>query len=377
MASIRIRSSLGTYRVVCERGAAARIRSLISQLGDSTDVLFLSSPRVWKNCGKRVMASIRGRRKPAAILFDDREREKRLATVERIARELSRAGADRRAILVAVGGGVVGDVAGFVAATYLRGVRLVHIPTTLVAQVDSSIGGKTGVNLPEGKNLIGAFYPSKLVIADPDLLNSLPHREYRSGLYEVIKYAVIADPDLFYYLWEKMSALLRRDQAALAYVIPRCIRIKARIVEEDERENGLREILNFGHTYGHALEAYTGYRRFLHGEAVAWGMIAATMLAIVRRRLSMLDGFAIIRQIGAVGPLPTPPRIPATLLGRLLAGDKKSRGGKVHWVLPRHIGKVDRNMTLDPKLVEKFVPAVSWIAKEVEPGILARDRRLA
>lgn len=377
MASIRIRSSAGTYRVVCERGAAARIRPLLSQLGDSTGAFFLSSPRAWKNCGKRVLASFRGRKKPTVILFDDREREKRLGTVERIARELVRAGADRRAILVAVGGGVVGDVAGFVAATYVRGVRLVHIPTTLVAQVDSSIGGKTGVNLPEGKNLVGAFYPPKLVIADPDLLNSLPHREYRSGLYEVIKYAVIADPQLFYYLWQKMPALLRRDPAALAFVIPRCIRIKTRIVEKDERESGLRQILNFGHTYGHALEAYTGYRRFLHGEAVAWGMIAATTLALVTYRLSMLHGFVIIRQIGTVGPLPAPPRIPAATFRCLLAGDKKSRGGKTLWVLPRRIGKVDRNVFVDQKVVQKFAPALRRILEEVEKGILGRVQRRA
>lgn len=311
------------------------------------------------------------------VLFDDAEKAKRLSTVEGISRRLVRAGADRRSIVVAVGGGVVGDVAGFVAATYLRGVRLVHVPTTLVAQVDSAIGGKTGVNLPEGKNLVGAFYPPKLVIADPDLLDTLPHRDYRSGVYEVIKYAVIADPQLFFYLWQKMPALLRRDPAALAYVIPRCIRIKARIVEKDERESGLRQILNFGHTFGHALEAFTGYQRFLHGEAVAWGMIAATAFALASKRLSLRDGFGIISLIGAVGPLPALPGIPAAKLRRLLAGDKKSRGGQVNWVLPRRIGRVDGDVSLDAKFVERFVPALPLILKEVErvmPASVGRRR---
>jgi 3-dehydroquinate synthase len=375
MAKIAIRSSAGTYRVICESGAAGQISSLISHLGDSAGLFVLSSPRVWKNCGKRVLAGFLPRKKPPVFLFEDREREKRLATVEGIARQLIRAGADRDAILIAAGGGVVGDVAGFVAATYLRGVRLVHVPTTLVAQVDSSIGGKTGVNLPEGKNLVGAFYPPKLVVVDPDLLSTLPRREYRSGLYEVIKYSVIADLRLFIYLWQKMPALLRRDPAALAYVIPRCIRIKVHIVEKDERESGLRQILNFGHTFGHALEAFTRYRRFLHGEAVAWGMIAATAFALASGRLSLRDGFGIISLIGAIGPLPPLPRIPATKLRRLLASDKKSRGGQVQWVLPRRIGKVDRDVSLDAKFVQRFLPALPLILKEVEGGALARVGR--
>ena len=165
--------------------------------------------------------------------------------VEGIARTLSRAGADRHCVLVAVGGGVVGDVAGFAAATYLRGVRIVHVPTTLVAQVDSSIGGKTGVDLPEGKNLVGAFHPPKLVIADPDMLRTLPHREYRSGLYEVVKYGIIADPKLFRFLEAHMNAVLRRDPAALDWIIPRCIAIKARVVNKDEREAGLTQDIEF------------------------------------------------------------------------------------------------------------------------------------
>ena len=241
------------------------------------------------------------------ILFDDRESAKNLATMEKLWRSLARAGADRRSIIIGVGGGVVGDIAGFVAATYLRGVRLVHVPTTLVAQVDSAIGGKTGVDLPEGKNLVGAFYQPDMVIADAEVLRTLPDREYRSGLYEIIKYGVIGDRALFAQLEQEMSKLLRRDHTALGAIIPRCIAAKSRIVSLDERESGLRETLNFGHTIGHALESITKYRVFLHGEAVAWGMIAATLLSVAAAKLPLVDAARIIglvRRVGHTPPLP-------------------------------------------------------------------------
>lgn len=375
MPTVHIRSSAGSYSVICSRGAISRVGSLAARAGDSTAIFFLSSHRVWNHWGKKVSTGFRGRKQGGVILFDDSERNKRLGTVEQIARNLIRAGADRRAMLVAVGGGVVGDVAGFVAATYLRGVRIIHVPTTLVAQVDSSIGGKTGVDLPEGKNLIGAFYPPQLVVADPDVLSTLPHQQFRSGLYEVVKYGVIADRGLFDFLERQMPALLRRDRMALSWVIEQAIRIKARVVGKDERESGLRQILNFGHTLGHALETATGYRRFLHGEAVAWGMIAATSFSLASYRLSMMDGFRILHLIGAVGPLPVPPRIRSAMLRRILAGDKKSRGGQVLWVLPRRIGKVDRNVSLDWKFVERYVPALPRILKEVESGAMGRVHR--
>ena len=175
--------------------------------------------------------------------------------MEQITRSLCRAGADRKSLIVAVGGGVVGDVAGFAAAAYLRGVKLVHIPTTVVAQVDSSIGGKTGVNLPEGKNLVGAFYPPQLVLTDPELLRTLSDREFRGGLAEVIKHAIIADAEMFAMLEKDMEKILRRDRQALGLLIPRNVQIKARVVSRDERESGLREILNYGHTFAHALES--------------------------------------------------------------------------------------------------------------------------
>jgi 3-dehydroquinate synthase len=340
MASIRIQSSVGSYDVLCARGLLARVAPLTARLGESTGTYFLSSPRVWNLWGRKVSADAQEGGKPGVILFEDSETAKRLTTVEQITRKLVRAGADRRATLIAVGGGVVGDVAGFVAASYMRGVRLVHVPTTLVAQVDSSIGGKTGVNLPEGKNLVGAIYPPRLVVADPDVLRTLPHRELRSGLYEVVKYGIIADRNLFQYLERHMAALLRRDPKALSQVIERSARIKARIVGHDERESGLREILNFGHTLGHALEAATSYRRFVHGEAIGWGMVAATLLSLAENQIRESDAGRIIRLIVSIGPLPSLAGIDARDLRGIISGDKKSRGGRVRWVLPVGIGKV-------------------------------------
>lgn len=371
MTTIRIRGGPGAYDVRCARGAVASAGPLIARMGDSTGTYFLSSRRIWKIWGKKLAKAFQGCKIRGVILFDDSETAKRLATVEEIARTLIQGGADRKATLVAVGGGVVGDVGGFVAATYLRGVRLVHVPTTLVAQVDSSIGGKTGVNLPEGKNLVGAFYSPRIVITDPDLLQTLPHRELRSGLYEVVKYGVIADRKLLGYVYKHMPALLRRDPKALSSVIERSIRIKASVVSKDERESGVRQILNFGHTFGHALEAATSYRRFVHGEAVGVGMCAATVLAIITERISMVDGVEILNVVGAVGPLPRVPMIPRAKLRFLLLGDKKSRAGKVRWVLPRRIGKVDWGIELPWPLVMKMMSFLPSFMSEVHEGFSA------
>jgi 3-dehydroquinate synthase len=297
-------------------------------------------------------------------LFDDAETKKNVGTVELLCRKLTRAGADRKSLIVAVGGGVVGDVAGFVAASYLRGVALMHVPTTLVAQVDSSIGGKTGVNLPEGKNLVGAFYAPRLVVIDTNLLSSLPERQFRSGLAEVIKYGVIADAELFVYLEQNMERVLRRDVEALAYVIPRCVEIKAEVVSRDELESGLREILNFGHTFGHALESATKYRRYLHGEAVAWGMVAAALLG---REMGITGADEVARVaslIRRMGKIPDWPRIAPKILIAAMLTDKKTRAGKLRFVLSGRIGEahsseeaprevLERVMQLTPKVLGK------------------------
>src|SRR5579862_574114 len=244
---ISIKSSVGVYSVLCGSGTLHRLSREISALGKFSSVQVVTSPKVWRAVGKSVKRGLGPRDASKLHLFDDAESLKNLRSVEALCRSLSRAGADRKSLIVAIGGGVVGDVTGYVAASYLRGVALVHVPTTLVAQVDSAIGGKTGVNLPEGKNLVGAFYPPKLVLADPELLATLPVREFRGGLAEVIKYGVIADAKLFAFLEKQRDAILRREAGALEQVIGRSIAIKAQVVSKDEKESGLREILNFGH----------------------------------------------------------------------------------------------------------------------------------
>ena len=321
----------------------------------------LSSPRVWRHCGKAVLRNLRAASRERVIVFDDSEAAKSLSTVEGICRKLVRLRAERNALLVAVGGGVVGDVAGFVAASYLRGVRVVHVPTTLVAQVDSAIGGKTGVNLPEGKNLIGAFLQPQAVIADPVLLHTLAARQFRSGIFEVIKYGVIGDARLFEFLERRMDDLLRMDMRTLEFVIERSVRQKARVVGRDEHEGGLRQVLNFGHTIGHALEALTRYRRFLHGEAVAWGMLGAARIAVTTGRLQEKSALRIAQMIARCGELPSLPAISSKALLRAIAGDKKSHGGKIGWVLPPKIGSVEFGVKVPEAIVSaalRELPAV-------------------
>jgi 3-dehydroquinate synthase len=215
------------------------------------------------------------------------------------------------------------------------------VPTTLVAQVDSAIGGKTGVNLPEGKNLVGAFYSPRLVLADPSTLVTLPVREYRSGIYEVVKYGVIGNAPLFRYLELHMEKVVARDPSSLAFVIPVCARDKAYVVSRDEREAGLREILNFGHTFAHALETATAYRSYLHGEAVGLGMIAASRLAARLGMFSVSEGLRVEGLVRRVGPLLPMPRTSAARLIEIMGADKKTRGGKLRFVLPQKIGKVE------------------------------------
>jgi len=350
MKKIKVQAANGSYEVLCARGVLARSAHAVAGLGHKDAVFLVSSPRVWRHWGARVERIFKGSRR-ATILFDDREAAKNLVTVERTCRKLVRSGADRRALLVAVGGGVVGDVAGFVAASYARGVGLVHVPTTLVAQVDSAIGGKTGVNLPEGKNLVGAFYPPKLVLADPELLRTLPLREFRSGIYEIIKYGVIGDASLFRFLEQKMEKLLRRDAAALDFVIERAAAQKARVVSRDERESGLREILNFGHTFAHALESVTRYRKYLHGEAVGWGMIAASKLGVAIGLFSPRDAGRLTGLIARVGPLPSWPSASAARLITAMQADKKTRAGRLRFVLPERIGRVRCGVQADPKIL--------------------------
>ena len=337
--SIRVRAAAGDYMVTCQRGLLWHARREIEKLGSFTSVHILSSPKVWRAAGDRVRRGISAGSELQVHLFDDVEAAKNLQTVEAIARKLAKTGADRKALLVAVGGGVVGDVAGFAAASYLRGVALVQVPTTVVAQVDSAVGGKTGVNLPEGKNLVGAFYPPRVVLVDSELLEALPEREFRGGLAEVIKYGVIADAKLFRFLEENMPRILKRDADALQHVIRRSIEIKADVVSRDERESGLREILNFGHTFGHALESATRYRRFQHGEAVALGMMCAALLGHEMLHTPADDVSRMIALIRQIGPFPAWPKIPADRLLQAMGSDKKAKAGRVRFVLAPRLGR--------------------------------------
>jgi 3-dehydroquinate synthase len=336
---IRVRSASGDYEVHCQSGKLRQIASEIEKLGQFSGLHLITSRNVWGCLGKLVRRSFPRRVRLHTHLMDDGEAAKNLSTVELMARSLVKAGADRGSLLIALGGGVTGDVAGFVAATYLRGVAFVQVPTTLVAQVDSSVGGKTGVNLPEGKNLVGAFYPPKLVIVDPDVLVTLPERDYRGGLAEVIKYGVIADAKLFAFLEQNMEAILRRDSAALLHIIRRSIEIKADVVTRDERESSLRERLNFGHTFGHALESATHYKRFQHGEAVAWGMMCAALLGHQAIKMPADAVSRIVGLIRRMGPLPSWPKLHPERLLESMRTDKKVRAGKVRFVLSPRIGQ--------------------------------------
>lgn len=341
---IRVQSSAGAYSILCGAGALSHLAAEIRNIGGFSRIHIVSSRRVWHAVGKRVLQGLRGAtqkaaRKPKIHLMNDAEAAKNLVTAEELHRSLVRSGIDRRSLLIAVGGGVIGDVAGFVASTCLRGIALVQIPTTLIAQVDSAVGGKTGVNLPEGKNLVGTFYPARLVLVDSAALKSLPERQYRGGLAEVIKYGIIADAKLFAYLEDNFDAILRRDPAALSHIISRSLEIKAHVVGKDERESGLREILNFGHTFGHALETVTNYRVYQHGEAIAWGMMAAALLGHEIHVTPADEVSRIVSLVRRLAPLPPWPTASPERLVALMRADKKSRDGRLRFVLAPRVGK--------------------------------------
>jgi 3-dehydroquinate synthase len=331
---IPVRTPSAGYIVEIAAGSSARLESLLDSIEAPARRFLVSSAPIWRLHG----AGFEALTSEKPILIPDGERHKQVSTVGRIYDALIRAGADRATTIVAVGGGVVGDVAGFAAATFLRGVPVVQVPTTLLAQVDSAIGGKVGVNHALGKNLIGAFHQPLAVVVDPDLLSTLPRREFRAGLYEVVKYGVIASRPLFDQVTSRLPAIFKREPALLADVIGESCRIKAEVVSADEREAGPRRALNFGHTMGHALEALTTYKRFRHGEAVAYGMLAAAELAAERGALAASDRDAIRELIARMGPLPAVADLSASEAVEAAARDKKVVSGRLHFVLPTSIG---------------------------------------
>lgn len=322
-------------------GVADRAGALLDAHQADGTRFVVSSPVIWRLHGERIARAVGG---GDPILIPDGERFKTLQSVSRVYEALIRAGADRGSTIVAVGGGVIGDTAGFAAATFLRGVTLAHIPTTLLAQVDSSIGGKVGVNLALGKNLVGAFHQPALVLIDPLFLATLPRREFRSGLYEVVKYGMIASRDLFERVARDTKAMFAREERALVPAIVESCRIKADVVSRDERESDLRRILNYGHTVGHALEAVTNYRRFRHGEAIAYGMLAAADLAVARGALADLERQALVRLIAHLGPLPPVGDLSVADVIEATRRDKKVVDGTLHFVIAIQIGAT---MTID------------------------------
>lgn len=290
---------------------------------------------------------------PVLVVVPAGETAKSLRTVQSCYNQLAAHRLERTSFIVALGGGVVGDLAGFVAATYLRGIAFVQVPTTLLAAVDSSVGGKVGVNLKAGKNLVGAFYQPRLVLCDLATLDTLDLRQYKAGLAEVIKYGIIYDASLFKRLERDMPKLLARDPGTLANVIARCCQIKAQIVAKDETEGGLRQILNFGHTIGHALETVSRYDKYLHGEAVALGMVAAAHISAAVLGLPAHEVTRITRLIERAG-LPVGTRLTPAQTQRLFEAmrlDKKVRRGQVRFVLAHRIGEVVWGQHVDDQLV--------------------------
>jgi 3-dehydroquinate synthase len=295
----------------------------------------LTSPEIWALWGEAFLSSFA--EPPIALFLPSGEKHKTLASVERLARQMAAAGGDRGSLMIAFGGGIVGDVGGFLASIFMRGIPYVQVPTTFLAQVDSSVGGKTGVNLPEGKNLVGSFHHPLAVFADISVLGTLPDRELRAGLMESIKAGIIRDRSLVRFMEEHAAEVLGRDAKALEKVISASIRMKAGVVNLDERENGLRMILNLGHTVGHALEQATGYKTLLHGEAVGWGMVAALFLARQRGLISRAQFERLESLIYLYGPLPAL-KLRKARVAAATGGDKKNVGGVRRFVLPVGVG---------------------------------------
>ena len=338
---------------------APRIERLAGRL--PRRVFVVTSPEIWGLWGETFQASFA--EPPIALFLPPSEKHKTVASVEKLLRQMMAAGGDRGSLLIAFGGGIVGDVGGFTAAIFMRGIPYVQVPTTLLAQVDSSVGGKTGVNLPEGKNLVGSFHHPIAVFADIGALGTLPERELRAGLMESVKAGIIRDRTLVRFMEEHVDEILGRDGRALEKVIAASIRMKADVVNRDERESGLRMILNFGHTLGHAIEQVTRYKALLHGEAVGWGMVAALHLAKERGTISSRQAERLESLVHLYGPLP-PLKLRASTLVAATGADKKNVGGVRRFVLPLGIG--DAGVVEDVTPIELEAAASYMLARAAE-----------
>jgi 3-dehydroquinate synthase len=346
--TIRVETPSAKYDVTAGMGLISTLAQRIERIAGRLPrrVFVVTSPEIWALWGETLTASFA--EPPITLFLAPGEKHKTMASVEKLLRQMVAAGGDRGSLLIAFGGGIVGDVGGFVAAAFMRGIPYVQVPTTFLAQVDSSVGGKTGVNLPEGKNLVGSFHHPLAVFADIEVLGTLPDRELRAGLMESVKAGIIRDRALVRFLEEHGKDVLRRDPKALEKVIAASIRMKADVVNKDERESGLRMILNFGHTIGHAIEQATRYKVLLHGEAVGWGMVAALYLARQRGMITTRQAERMESLIYRYGPLP-PLKLRAGKLVAAAGADKKNVGGVRRFVLPVGIG--------DAGVVEDVTPA--------------------
>jgi 3-dehydroquinate synthase len=345
------------YRVLLGRGWLHRAgKEIVRELGKKPpSIAVVTSPTVRKHWGTELEKGLIAAKLPFDFIeIDDGEQAKNLESVEGLLRKFSQLRLDRSSVVLAFGGGVIGDAVGFAASIYMRGVDVIQIPTTLLAQVDAAIGGKTGVNLPEGKNLVGTFHQPRAVLVDAQVLSTLSDREFRAGLFEVIKCGIIGDKELFEFCEKRMDSILAREPKALLRIIAASAQLKAEIVARDEREGGLRRILNFGHTVGHALEAESSYSRFLHGEAVGWGTIAAANIGVACGVTPVKVADRIGRVIESVGLLPSLTADAAKIV-KLVQGDKKTVAGVPHFVLAKSIGKVEITAKVKPAQIEAAV----------------------
>jgi 3-dehydroquinate synthase len=337
MRRFQVKSRQHNYRVVVGQGAWNELRRFPH--ARYTSIFILTERALWKRwSGDFLKAS--GLESAKEIFIPSGESSKSLRMVERVAAALLNRGADRGSLLIAFGGGVVGDLGGFVASTYMRGVDYIQVPTTVVAQVDSSIGGKTAVNVGMMKNLVGAINSPRLVLADPLVLRSLPVRAFRSGFYEVVKHAILSGRPLFALLEREMANLKPASTALLERIVVSAAKVKVDVVNRDEHEADLRRVLNLGHTFGHALEEATGYRRLQHGEAVGWGLLCAARLGVLLGMMDAQEAERIAVLVRRVSPLPSIRDLVPVKILRLLPRDKKTVGGHTHWVVPERIGKV-------------------------------------
>src|ERR1700722_5290203 len=366
MISVPVSTPSRSYEVMIGSGLLARAGDHLRKILENRRAFVVTAAPVRRRWAKLLLKSLSSAKIVATVIeMPDGERAKRLTTLEKLAEKLVKQGADRDITLIALGGGVVGDVTGFLASIYMRGVDVIQVPTTVLAQVDAAIGGKTAVNLISGKNLLGTFHQPRAVLIDPTVLETLPSREYHAGFYESLKCGIIGDAGLFKLFEDRRREILDRDPVVVEKVIADSVRLKTSVASRDEREGALRQVLNLGHTIGHALEAETRYTQLLHGEAVAWGMIAATHIALSTGRLDSVTAGRISNSILGFGRLPRIDLQTANIVKRLRS-DKKTRSDVVHFILPREIGKVEITSDVPEAIVRRAVDEVRKLARTKE-----------